>query len=124
VIVQPALNLYLQDRGNGTPRVRGLSLVQELVEAGVPVRFGSDNVGDVFYPYGDADPLESAFLAAIAAHLDDEDVLLAGICDGRTRIEAGDPADLVLLDADSFRDALARRPESRTVLRGGTAVPA
>jgi cytosine deaminase len=122
VIVQPALNLYLQDRGDATPRARGLTLVRELHDAGVPVRFGSDNVGDVFYPYGDADPLESAFLAAIGAHVDDEDVLLAGICDGRTRVEVGDPADLVVLDAGSVREAIARRPPARTVVRAGVVV--
>jgi len=119
VIAQPALNLYLQDRGDRTPRARGVTLVRELLDAGVEVRFGSDNVCDVFYPYGDADPLESAFLAALTAHVDDENVLLAGICDGRTRIEAGDPADLVLLDAGSVREALARRPDARTVVRAG-----
>jgi cytosine/creatinine deaminase len=119
VNVMPALNLYLQDREDGTPRARGLTLVRELLDAGVEVRFGSDNVGDVFYPYGDADPLESAFLALLGAHVDDEDVLLAGICNGRVRIEAGDPADLVLLDAGSVREALARRPGARTVVRAG-----
>ena len=122
VIVQPALNLYLQDRGDATPRTRGLTLVRELQDAGVRVRFGSDNVGDVFYPYGDADPLESAFLAAIGAHVDDEDVLLAGICDGRTRLEVGDRADLVVLDAGSVREAIARRPSARMVIRAGEVV--
>jgi cytosine deaminase len=122
VIVQPALNLYLQDRGESTPRLRGLTLVRELVAADVPVRFGSDNIADVFYPYGDADPLESAFLAALAAHVDDEEVLLAGICDGRSRIATGDHADLVLLEASSVRDALARRPSRRTVVRKGRVV--
>jgi len=122
VVVQPALNLYLQDRGNGTPRLRGLTLVHELHAAGVPIRFGSDNVGDVFYPYGDADPLESAFLAALAAQIDDEAVLLAGICNGQTRVAVGDPADLVVLDVESVREALARRPHGRQVLRAGLAV--
>lgn len=123
VIALPALNLYLEDRGEATPRLRGLTLVRELVTAGVPVRFGSDNVGDVFYPYGDADPLEAAWLAVLGAHVDDEDVLLGGICGGRTRIAEGDPADLVLVEAESLRDALARRPGGRTVLRAGELVP-
>jgi len=122
VIALPALNLYLEDRGESTPRLRGLTLVRELVAAGVPVRFGSDNVGDVFYPYGDADPLEAAWLGALTAHVDDEDVLLAAVCDGRTRIEEGAPADLVLLDASSVRDALARRPRGRIVVRAGEIV--
>jgi cytosine deaminase len=122
VVVLPALNLFLQGRGERTPRVRGLTLVRELLAAGVEVRFASDNVRDVFYPYGDADPLEAAWLAAVAAHVDDEDALLAGICAGRTRIEVGDPADLVLVEASSFRDALARRPGGRTVVRAGRVV--
>jgi cytosine deaminase len=124
VVALPALNLYLEDRGALTPRLRGITLVRELVAAGVPVRFGSDNVGDVFYPYGDADPLEAAWLAALAAHVDDEDVLLAGVCGGRTRVEVGDPADLVILEADSLRDALARRPAGRTLIRAGKSISA
>jgi cytosine deaminase len=120
VIALPALNLYLEDRGARTPRARGITLVRELVEAGVPVRFGSDNVQDVFFPYGNADPVEAAWLAALGAQIDDGDVLLAGICGGRTRIEVGDPADLVLVDAESLRDALARRPAARSVVRAGT----
>jgi cytosine deaminase len=122
VIVLPATNLYLQDRGSGTPRRRGLTLVRELIDAGVAVRFASDNVGDVFYPYGDADPLEAAFLGSIAAHVDDEDALLAGICDGRSRVNVGDPADIVVVPAGSVAEALARRPGGRTVIKGGRIV--
>lgn len=122
VIALPALNLYLQGRGGRTPRVRGLTLVRELVAGGVDVRFGSDNVRDVFYPFGDLDPLEAAWLAAIAAHVDDEDVLLAGICDGTKRLQVGAPAHLVLVDATSLTDAIARRPAGRTVLRAGEIV--
>jgi cytosine deaminase len=122
VIVLPATNLYLQDRGSGTPGRRGLTLVRELIDAGVPVRFASDNVGDVFYPYGDADPLEAAFLGSIAAHVDDEDALLAGICDGRSGVVVGDPADIVVVQAGSVAEALARRPGNRTVIKGGRIV--
>ena len=97
----------------------GLTLVRELLAAGVQVRFASDNVRDVFYPSGDADPLETAWLAAVSAHVDDEDALLAGVCDGRARLGIGDPADFVLVDAPSLDDALARRPADRTVVRAG-----
>jgi cytosine deaminase len=117
VIALPALNLYLQGRGSGTPRVRGLTLVHELLAAGATVRFGSDNVRDPFYPYGDADPLETAWLTSVAAHVDDPAVLLAGVCAGRCTVEAGDPAELVLVPADSMQDALARRPAGRRVIR-------
>jgi cytosine deaminase len=119
VIALPALNLFLQDRGEETPRARGLTLVRELIAAGVVVRFASDNVRDVFYPYGDADPLEAAWLAAISAHVDEEDDLLRGICGGRSRIDVGDAADLVLVEASSVEEALSRRLAGRTVIRSG-----
>lgn len=119
VVALPALNLHLQDRGATTPRRRGITLVREMLDAGVPVRFGSDNVGDVFYPYGDADPLEAAFLAGITAHIDDEDALLGGICDGCTRVEEGMEADMVVIGASSLREAIARRPAGRSVLLSG-----
>ncbi|HZO48508.1 MAG TPA: amidohydrolase family protein [Gaiellaceae bacterium] len=122
VVALPALNLFLQGRGEASPRVRGVTLVRELLAAAVPVRFGSDNVRDVFYPYGDADPLEAAWLAAVAAHVDDAEALVAGVCEGRRGLAAGDPADFVLVDALSLDDALSRRPAGRTVVRGGEVV--
>lgn len=117
VIALPALNLYLQDRAVGTPRRRGVTLIHELLAAGATVRFGSDNVRDPFYPYGDADPLETAWLASLAAHLDDSAQLLSGVCGGRSAVEPGDPAELVLVPADSLQDALSRRPGGREVIR-------
>jgi cytosine deaminase len=122
VIALPALNLYLQGRREpgrrgSTPRLRGITLVHELLAAGVPVRFGADNVRDPFYPYGDADPLETAWLASVAGHLDDRRPLLTGVCGGRASVSAGEPAELVILPADSLEDALARRPGPREVVR-------
>jgi len=122
VVALPALNLYLQGRGEATPRVRGVTLVRELLAAGVPVRFGSDNVRDVFYPYGNADPLEAAWLAAVAAHVDDAEALVAGICDGRSGLTVGERADFVLVEAASLDDALSHRPPGRVVVRGGQVV--
>lgn len=117
VIALPALNLFLQGRGPSTPRRRGLTLVHELLAAGVPVRFGADNVRDPFYPYGDADPLETAWLAALGAQVDDQAVLLRGVCGGRDGLEIGDRGPIVVVEAASLTDALARRPPGRRVVR-------
>jgi cytosine deaminase len=122
VIALPETNLFLQDRGAGSPLRRGVTLVRELLAAGVPVRFGTDNVRDWFFPFGDGDMLASAAWAVIAAHLDDDAALLTGVCDGRSTIAPGMPADLVLIPAASLDDALARQPKGRVVLKNGLQV--
>ena len=66
----PSSNLYLQGRGGGTPDRRGLTRVRELLDAGVRVLVGTDNVRDAFCPLGRHDPLHSLALASLAAHLD------------------------------------------------------
>ncbi len=119
VIALPETNLLLQDRGTGAPRRRGVTSVRELIAAGVQVRLGTDNVRDWFYPYGDGDMLETALFAAVASHLDDPRELVGAICDGREGVAEGDVADLVLVQASSLEDALARRPAERIVLKAG-----
>jgi cytosine/creatinine deaminase len=119
VIALPETNLLLQDRLDGTPRRRGITLVHELLAAGVKVRLGSDNVRDWFYPFGDGDLLDTARLAVMAAHLDDVTDLVGAMCDGRPPIAEGAAADLVLIPACSFDDALARRPAGRVVFKAG-----
>jgi cytosine deaminase len=119
VVALPESNLLLQDRVDGTPRRRGVTLVRELLAGGVKVCFGTDNVRDWFFPFGDGDMLDTALFGAVAAHLDDQAKLIGAICDGRRSIEVGAPADLVLVPASSFDDALARRPAGRMVFKSG-----
>lgn len=122
VVALPETNLFLQERGDASPIRRGVTLVRELLADGVKVRLGTDNVRDWFFPFGDADMLDTALFAAVTAHLDDEAELLAALCDGRRAITEGDAADLVLLKATSFDDALARRPAERIVFKAGRQV--
>ena len=93
-----------------------------LLAEGVQVRFGTDNVRDWFFPFGNGDMLDTALFAAVAAQLDDRSQLIAAICDGRNSIAEADPADLVLVPAASFDDALARRPPGRIVFKAGRQV--
>jgi cytosine deaminase len=122
IVALPAANLFLQDRAERSPLRRGVTLVRELLAAGVNVRCGTDNVRDWFYPFGDGDMLEAALFAATAAHLDDPEELIGAICDGRRAIKEHDPADLVVIPASSLDDALARRPAGRVVIKAGSQV--
>jgi cytosine deaminase len=67
----PITNLLLQDAATGrTPRLRGLTLVKEARERGIPLLFASDNVQDPFCRAGSLDPLEAMQAAALAGQLD------------------------------------------------------
>jgi cytosine/creatinine deaminase len=120
--VQPGANLYLQDRGAASPRLRGIPPVLQALRAGVDVRFGTDNVRDRFVPLGDADPLDEGRLGVLAAHLESPSELMGAMCGGRRQLAVGDGADMVLIPAESLDDALARRPTGRILVRGGRVV--
>ncbi|TKT74634.1 amidohydrolase family protein [Aquamicrobium sp. LC103] len=69
IVSLPASNLYLQDRGDGTPVRRGITRVKELMAANVTVAFGTDNVRDAFCPVGAHNPMQSLALGMLAAQL-------------------------------------------------------
>lgn len=61
IVSLPLVNQWTQDRhakGGRTPRWRGITLIHESRQAGVPVAIASDNTRDQFYAYGDLDMLE------------------------------------------------------------------
>ena len=68
IVSLPACNLNLQGRGIH-PMPRGITRVAQLLEAGVNLCFGSDNVQDPFHPVGNYDLLYAAHLGATATHL-------------------------------------------------------
>ena len=119
VVVLPTTNLYLQDRRQGTPERRGLTCVHEMLNAGIAVRIASDNVCDAFYPYGDADLLDIAYIAMLAAQLDATGDLVKTLCDGRVKPAVNDTADMVLVKGQNFDDILSRRPGERIIIREG-----
>lgn len=124
----PTTNAYLQGAWDATPVQRGITRLREATQAGVSVSIGSDNVGDVFYPYGSYDLIETFGLAVQLAHLSPLLDYLPGITthparamglswDGR--IQVGCPADLILLAARSASEFISPQGRKRTVIRAG-----
>lgn len=140
IISLPLCNLYLQGRGrtapsaNGelgrplTPRWRGVTLLHEFIDAGVPVACASDNVRDAFYAWGDLDAMEVYSQSVRIAHLDTRlDTSPAVVTTGPATIMGlndhgaiapGARADFVVLEARTFNELLAR-PEARRRLVHG-----
>jgi cytosine deaminase len=82
LIALPFTNLLLQDASGGrTPRRRGLTLLKEARDRGIPVLVASDNVQDAFCPLGVFDPVDALRLAVMAAQLDEPfDIWSQSIC--------------------------------------------
>ncbi|MBW4692387.1 MAG: cytosine deaminase [Lyngbya sp. HA4199-MV5] len=133
IVSLPMCNLYLQDRQTGrTPRWRGVTLLHELKQAGVPVAIASDNCRDPFHGFGDHDGLQVFSLSVKIAHLDQP---YGSWCRAITsnpadlmglptvgRIGVGLPADLVVFKARRYSELLSRSQHDRMVLRSGRAI--
>ncbi len=112
VVSLPHTNLYLQGR-NRSPMPRGLTSVRELLERGVNVAAGADNLQDPFNPLGRACPFETAGLMILTSHLLPDQAWnlvsarAAAVLGRPAGLEAGLPADLLALRVDSLREAIA-----------------
>jgi len=133
----PTTNLLLQDAQTGrTPRQRGLTLLKEARERGIPLLISTDNVQDAFCRAGSFDPVEALAVGALAAQFEQPfDEWSETICRhdwlARTTaappLRAGAAADLVIFDAADVH-GWPTHTHSRVVLRAGRlaagAVPA
>lgn len=126
IVPLPQTNLFLQGRDHPTATPRGLTAIHALVDAGVLVAAGADNVQDPFNLVGRSDPLETAALLVMAGHILPDDAydmvsnnVRRAMGLAPVRFEVGDPADFVAIDALSVRGAIADAPIDRKVFKGG-----
>ncbi|MFF5281059.1 MULTISPECIES: amidohydrolase [Streptomyces] len=104
-----------------------------LAERGVTVGLGSDGVRDSWSPFGDADMLHRAWLAAWAldARLDEElEACFRVAADGGAELlglpeadlRPGSPADFMLMDGECLPQAVVDVPRRDLVVRAGRVV--
>lgn len=130
VIALPHTNLFLQGRGHN-PMPRALTAVATLLDAGVNVAAGADNLQDPFNPMGRACPFETAGLMVMTSHLDPAEAwatvstnsaktLDRSVDEGSGHhLRVGAPADLLVVPAATVREAIALGPDERWVWRNG-----
>ncbi len=129
VITLPQTNLFLQGRLHPTSPPRGLTALRPLLDAGVTLGAGADNVRDPFCSMGRSDPFETAALLVMAGHLLPHEAFHA-VTDGAraamglppVRIEPGFPAELVAVIGTSIDDAMARADQQRMTWHRGRLV--
>ena len=130
VVTNPMINLYLQGRGDSQPVRRGITRVKELLEAGVNVSCGLDDVKNIFFPFGRMDMLEVAMVTALTAHLSTPDEIQTAFNMPRKHaakalrladygLEVGKTANFTLIEATNAQDVLRLQPTRRYVVRGG-----
>ncbi len=102
-------------------------------EAGIPLGLGTDGIRDLWNPFGDGDLLKVALaFARLHGMRTDEDLAYAVqlattggapfVHRPHHGLEAGNRADIVLLDAQNVPDALVRTPRRELVIAGGRVV--
>ena len=130
ILALPATDLYMMARRDTHNARRGVAPIHRLAESGVKVGLATNNVQNLFTPFGDGDVLKICTLLAQVLHLgttashqlclDMATVKAAeaiGIKDHG--IAVGKTADLVLLGVDSVSKAIATAPIKRTVIKKG-----
>jgi cytosine deaminase len=130
VISLPLTDLYLNGRENRKGDYRGLTPISILLEHGVNVIYGSNNVQNAFTPFGTTDPLDVGLLLAQTSHLgsaSDARQLIHMATAGAAEalglsgygIQIGADADLVVCSAKDARSLLYERPERERVYKQG-----
>jgi cytosine/creatinine deaminase len=113
------------------PRPRGVTRIQELIRAGVPVACAQDDIDNWYYPFGRNDMLEVAqFMAHVGGFpwgrydgvlpmVTDVPAKVLGIDYG---LEVGKPANLVILNAKNWHEALQFQVDKCVVILKGKLV--
>ncbi len=130
VCCNPHISLILSGRNDRGRVRRGITRVRELLAAGVNVIAGQDDIDDPFYPFGRPDQLEvGLYMAHVAqlSHPTDLPAVFDMVTVNAARalripdygLAVGDRADLVVLQAQSLKEAFRLVPPRRWVFFQG-----
>ena len=130
-VANPLVNTHLQGRADTYPKRRGVTRVKELLEAGINVSFGHDDIFDPWYPLGNGNLRDVVFMGLhVCQMMGYEDIMNSyrfithnaaktlHISD-RYGIEPGKPANFVVMDAKDYYDALNRNAVVTASFRKG-----
>ncbi len=133
ILALPASDLYMMARQDTHNVRRGVAPIHQLANWGVNVGVATNNVQNLFTPFGDGDVLKICTLLAQVLHLgtatDHQRCLQMATSQAATAIgmtdyglTVGKPADLVILGATDATEAIAAAPIDRTVIKRGRVV--
>lgn len=130
-VSNPLVNIHLQGRFDTYPKRRGLTRVKELLEAGLNVCFGHDDIFDPWYPLGTGKMLQVLHMGIHAAQLMGYEQIVNSIdmittnsaktlqIEDQYGIEAGKPANFIVLSAENEYEAIRKQATVRYSFRNG-----
>lgn len=133
-VANPLVNIHLQGRFDTYPKRRGITRVKELLEAGLNVSFGHDDIFDPWYPLGTGNMLQVLHMGIHVSQLMGYDQIVNSIDlitknSARTLnieeiygIEEGKPANFIVLTAENEYEAIRKQAKVRYSVRNGRIV--
>jgi len=132
-VANPLVNIHLQGRFDDYPKRRGITRVKELLEAGINVCFGHDDVFDPWYPLGTGNMLQVLHMGLHVCQMMGYPQIDSGLNlithnSARTfgladyGIEPGNPANLVILPGETGFDAVRCQVPVRWSIRQGRVI--
>ncbi len=132
-VANPLINITLQGRYDAYPKRRGITRVKELLQNGLNVSLGYDDVMDPWYPLGTGGMLQPAHMAVHACHMTTREEVVACfdmVTEGGARtlgldgygLTEGSRADFVLVDAPEKWEAVRRLAATTLVVKDGEVI--
>jgi cytosine/creatinine deaminase len=130
-VANPLVNIHLQGRFDTYPKRRGITRVKELLEAGLNVCFGHDDIFDPWYPLGTGNMLQVLHMGIHVCQLMGYDQIVDSIeliteNSARTLgiqevygIEEGKSANLIVLSAENEYEAIRKQATVLYSIRNG-----
>lgn len=117
----PTENCYLQGRYDGYPRRRGITRIDELVEAGCNVSFAQDSISDPWYPLGNGNLIHQVDFGIHLGHMMSAEQIEKGLdfitvngaktlsIEEGYELKKGGRASFIVIDAPSELEAVRQR---------------
>jgi cytosine/creatinine deaminase len=130
-VANPLVNIHLQGRFDTYPKRRGITKVKELLEAGLNVCFGHDDILDPWYPLGTGNMLQVLFMGLHVCQMMGYEQIVDSMnlitynsaktlnIQDEYGIEEAKPANLIILPASDSYDAIRRQVPVRYSIRYG-----
>lgn len=133
VSVLPIANLQMLGGSERTPRNRGSSRILELLDAGINVAAGADNMFDIWYRFNAMDPVLTGLMTCLSGGMRTDAEVAEALNMVTTRasrvlgrydgpIGPGAPADMVIHSAGTIEELFRMLPGKRTTIRRGIPV--